>query len=250
MRSSFQLLLAALLALAVASQATADPVPFAGQLSLQISTALDPVAVTATGIADVTSVDGHIATLIVPSSPFATTGVVVAVTDPAAFPIQGVQATAHNATGSFDGGVGGTLSGPMAILGFNKVCLFAPCSAPPPANVTVPVEVIGVGGTVTASMLVNVTVVGNPWTTGATEVGTITQAGFAHGPASATSSTAIGSGVVRLVTPVFVSTNIGASSVLPVFGFLDLHLGVPEPGTVALLGSAVAGLLLAGRTRR
>ena len=39
MRSSFQLLLAALLALAVASQATADPVPFAGQLSLQISTA-------------------------------------------------------------------------------------------------------------------------------------------------------------------------------------------------------------------
>ena len=185
-----------------------------------------------------------------PSSPFATTGVVVAVTDPAAFPIQGVQATAHNATGSFDGGVGGTLSGPMAILGFNKVCLFAPCSAPPPANVSVPVEVIGVGGTATASMLVNVTVVGNPWTTGATEVGTITQAGFAHGPASATSSTAIGSGVVRLVTPVFVSTNIGASSVLPVFGFLDLHLGVPEPGTVALLGSAVAGLLLAGRTRR
>jgi hypothetical protein len=72
--------------------------------------------------------------------------------------------------------------------------------------------------------------------------------GFAHGPASLTSSTANPSGQVQLVTPIFISTNIGASAVLPGFAILNLHF-VPEPGTLMLLGSGIAGLVAFGRSR-
>ena len=73
--------------------------------------------------------------------------------------------------------------------------------------------------------------------------------GFQHGPASLTSSTAAASGQVRLVTPIFISTNISAISVLRGFALMTLHL-VPEPGTLLLLGSGIAGLVVFGRTRR
>jgi len=70
-----------------------------------------------------------------------------------------------------------------------------------------------------------------------------------HGPASnGASSAANGSGAVQLVTPIFVSTNIGASAIVPGFGILNLHF-VPEPGTLMLLGSGIAGLVAFGRSR-
>ncbi|MDJ0864613.1 MAG: PEP-CTERM sorting domain-containing protein [Myxococcota bacterium] len=238
--------------LVLAGAASAAVVPFSGSIGVSIA-GLPPIAATGSGLATINGSGGgtHVSTMLIPSSPFAATSVQVPVTDPGAFPIQGVQATVHNASGTFVSGAGeGTLNGPMAVVGVAKVCLFAPCSAPPPANVSVPLGVIGAGGTTTAFVLVNATVQGNPWTTGSAAVGTVVEAGFAHGPASATSSTAIGSGVLRLVTPTFVSTNIAASSVLATFGIFDLHLGVPEPGTLLLLGSAAAGLALFGRTRR
>jgi hypothetical protein len=173
------------------------------------------------------------------------------VTDPAAFPIAGVQVTAMNAAGNFtgDGDDDPPLAGSMAILGVAKVCLFTPCNAGPPANVAVPLSNVGVGGTATVSALVNLTVIGAPWTTGTAAVGTNTQMGLAHGPGSLTSSTALPGGVVQLVTPVFVSTNIGASAVLPVFARATLQF-IPEPGTLILLGSGIVGLVAFGRTRQ
>ena len=51
------------------------------------------------------------------------------------------------------------------------------------------------------------------------------------------------------MTPVFLSINIGASAVVPIFGILDVHF-IPEPGTLLLLGSGIARLVLFGRTRR
>jgi hypothetical protein len=251
MRKLFGVLAAGLLALGVAGQAQAAALPFSGVLGVQIAT-LPPVVITGSGISTVNGSGGagHLTSLDIPASPFAVAGVVVPVTDPAAFPIVGVQVTAHNGPGDFGGGSAvGTLGGTMSIQGVAKVCLFAPCNAPPPANVNVPLSNVGVGGSATVSFLVNLTVVGAPWTTGTAAVATITQMGFAHGPASGTTSTAAASGVVRLVTPVFVSTNIGASAVLPVFGVLTLHF-VPEPGTLVLLGSGIAGLVAFGRSRR
>ena len=95
---------------------------------------------------------------------------------------------------------------------------------------------------------VNITTIGAPWTAGTAAVGTATVNGFQHGAASLASSTAAASGSVRLVTPLFISTNISGTAVIPAFGFLDLHF-VPEPGTLLLLGGGIAGLVLLGRTK-
>ena len=50
------------------------------------------------------------------------------------------------------------------------------------------------------------------------------------------------------MTPTLISTNIGASAVIPSFATLTLTF-VPEPGTLLLLASGVAGLAVLGRKR-
>ena len=77
-----------------------------------------------------------------------------------------------------------------------------------------------------------------------------TAKGFAHGPSSNTSSTANPSGVVQLITPMQVVTNLtnGSNAKIALFGFLTVHF-IPEPGMLLLLGSGVAGLVLLGRHR-
>jgi len=77
--------------------------------------------------------------------------------------------------------------------------------------------------------------------------------GFAHDPASTTTNTAnpaSGGGVVQLITPMQVRTNLtlGSSLKLGLFGFLTIKF-IPEPGMLLLLGSGVAGLVLLGRHR-
>ena len=73
--------------------------------------------------------------------------------------------------------------------------------------------------------------------------------GFAHGPASLTSSTAQRSGVVQLVTVSKVYTSLtGAFPEFPMTGILTLHF-VPEPATLVLVGLGVVVLAAAGRRR-
>ncbi len=78
---------------------------------------------------------------------------------------------------------------------------------------------------------------------------TLTDMGFAHGPQSATSSTAAVSGVIQLVTATRVSSILGVTLITPLFATLRIHL-VPEPGTFLLFGSGVVALGIAGRSRR
>lgn len=235
------------LALGVARTGAAAVLPFTGELALQIG-AFDPVGISGAGFATVEGRPGdsdHLATMQLDASMFGATGVLVPVSDPEAFPIAGVVATAHNGAGSFAEDPQGELGGVLPVLGVAKVCLFGTCSAAV-SNLSVPLTVVGQGGVAMVTGAVNLTVIGAPWTTGAAAVGTTTARGFARGPGSGTTSTLNASGAVRLVTPIFISTNIGASPVVPAFGFLTLHF-VPEPGTALLVGLGIIGMVGAGR---
>lgn len=171
---------------------------------------------------------------------FALSHFVVPATDLVPFPIRGVQVTAANGPGAFaEGGAG--FGGAMALNGVAKVCLFEPCAAAL-ANLSVPLGNVGVGGTTfVTGGLANLTIVGAPWTTGTAAVGTITQMGSLTYPGGVGPA-------LTLVTPIFISSNLSGSSLVPAFGILSLHF-IPEPGTLALLGVPLAALAALARSR-
>ena len=244
MRKLLGVLAAGFIAMGVAGQAHAVNKDFAGTLAIQLAT-LDPVTIAGAGTAIVngSGTAGHLTALQVPASPFATSGFVLPVSDPVVFPIAGVQLTGHNAEGNFAGlGGNGSFGGQMPINGFAKVCLFGTCSAAV-SNLSVPLTVLGNGGQALVTAAVNLTVIGAPWTTGTAQIGTAFKQTGGVAPASNTGSP---EGTVTLVTPIFISTNIGASAIVPGFGILT----IPEPGTAAVFGAAFAALVAVGLSRR
>ncbi len=140
-------------------------------------------------------------------------------------------------------------AGVMPLNGIGVACLFSPCSAFPSANLVVPLTPVGQGGTAAVTGVVNITGIGAPWFKGTVTVGTATAMGFQHGPASATlSSAAQISGVVSLVSPVFISTSLDAFPLVPAFARFTVQF-IPEPRTLLLVGSGVMGLAVIRRRR-
>jgi hypothetical protein len=225
--------------LAVASPARGVELPFRGTLSIEVA-ALPAVQVAGAGVATLESPPGtaQLTRVALPAGVFAQAGFSVAVSTASAFPIAGLQITAANGPGSFARDGGGALGGVMPIHGVAKVCLFSPCSAAPIANVSIPVGVVGAGGSATGVGPVNVTVVGAPWTTGTAVAGGASQRGSAVGPAGRASTAALPGGRLNLVTPIFISTNIGALASISAFGRVEIGFEQPPPSCEVAVSQA------------
>jgi hypothetical protein len=175
--------------------------------------------------------------------------------DPTSSPIVGVDwVGVGNGTGNFAFNFAGSGGGLMAVTGAANICVNYPngggdCSTSPTFNITVPftqgpgVNGIGLGGApIEVPGFISVTVAGNGWTTGTFDFGA---PGFVQ-----SGSPLSDGGHVKLISPVVVyNTNPDpAKRVIPGFAILELNL-VPEPGTLLLLASGVAGLAMVGRKR-
>ena len=269
MRRLFSVLAAIAIALGAAGQSQAVSLPYSGSLQFGVG-AIEPVTLTGGGTAIVngTGGGGHLFGLQILGGDIAGAASVVVYN---AAPISGilfagggtavhlgnsfayfvVTGSASNGSGSF-GNLSNSAANFAGVMPFNGaaiVCLFGPCSGFPGANLAVPISPVGQGGTSIASGAVNITAIGAPWLKNTAIIADSTAMGFQHGPASApTSSAAAGSGVLSLVSPVFVSTSLDAFPVVPSFARFTIHF-IPEPGTLLLVGSGIAGLAIVGRRR-
>jgi len=284
MRKLVMLSAAAMLAFGVTGTANAAPLNWNGTLILELGT-LPAIPATGGGVATVNDSGalGHLHYLRLKGSRggIQSTDVMAPVTDAAAAPIVSIRVTAELGSGTLGNISGGVQSQPLTknilpINGLAKVCLFSTaCGTFLPLALTqhttgTGTKGVGIGGilTIGGTSPIRISIEAAPWTVKTkTSIDQITTPagpippgikkfvtrmarGFAHGPSSNTSSTAQPSGVVQLITPMQVVTNLtnGSNEKIALFGFLTVHF-VPEPGMLLLLGSGVAGLVLLGRHR-
>jgi hypothetical protein len=184
-------------------------------------------------------------------------------------------------TGTWGGISGGAAStstggGVLPLGGTGKYCILNPaCTSYIAMALTQPTTVngvpgsgikgVGVGGVITAGGYggIQMSLKAAPWTIKtATVIDQVTTPpifgdqylvtwvakGWAHAPASTTTSTAQPGGALQLVTPNQIVTNGAWNQKMGSFVILAIRF-IPEPGLLLLVGSGVTGLALLGRRR-
>ena len=236
--------------------AAAAPLPFTGSLTLQFFTTAVGASVAGSGVAEVTGIP-HLSSLSLAGGTF---GPITTLIDLGPTGVDLSIAGIENLGGSFTGSnakIGVQGSARLCLFLFNPDCDLVQVPFPLAASGT-PLRGFGIGGTQTATAntgAVLVTVVHAPWTLGLPALtihqpGTATTTpvlpgGFAHGPLSATSTTAQLGGSLQLVTVSKATTSLTAAfPELPIVGVLTLQF-VPEPASGLLLGAGLVALALA-----
>jgi hypothetical protein len=288
MRKRFVFVAAISIVVGAAGVASAAPLNWEGTVTVIIAD--NPrVHVTGGGVATLNASAGgipaHLSTLRLAESRGNVAGTeTVFITDPevAANGVAAIVVDATLGTGSFapiSGGAASTVvlaRDTLPVRGVAKVCILSTsCTAYVALPLTLPTTVngvpgtgtkgIGIGGFLTAGGYggIRLSLEAAPWTIKTTTVfdqietieGQIvftpqTAKGWAHAPASTTSSTAQPSGVVQLISPGQIVTNLplGTSDKMAGLIILVIHF-IPEPGLLLLLGSGVVGLAVLGRRR-
>lgn len=253
---------------AAAGGAGAATLPWEGTLNVQFGN-VPPFVSTGMSAATInhSSGGGHLNTLAIAGG--ISGSATLPLTDPATPLLVSVRGTLTLGTGTLSGISGGAplAGGVLPVGGLIRLCLVTPgCGIflPIPATVN-STRGLGIGGLITvngfATAGLRISVEFAPWTIGLAAVtglptgnggtSTVTAQGFAHGPMSATSSTAnaLGSGVLQVVTPARITLTLAPpNDMQAVMTTLTLHF-IPEPGMLLLLGSGVAGLVLLGQRR-
>lgn len=301
MRKLFLLLVTTLAVLGLAGGASAAPINWEGTTILSLGD-FPPALVTGGGVATITTTGSHIDSLRLAASRGGIEGSFTQlVTDPETisnqiFAIQFVGVAGQTGTltpisGGLDPAMSG-YNGRLPVGGLVKLCLLnTDCLVTADLELTQldptrpgGIKGIGIGGLLTINVLngfANISVKAQPWQIAqATLIDQIELPtpsnmitfvsvqirGFAHGPNSASSTTASfttatvptptgtimvqGGGVIQLISPSQVLTNLttGTSDKVAA-GQTFLIRFIPEPGLLLLIGSGVAGLALLGRSR-
>jgi hypothetical protein len=277
--------------------ANAAPINWEGTTILHLGD-FPPGILTGGGVATITTTGAHINSLRIAQSRGGISGSFTQlVTDPETisnqiFAIQFVGVAGQTGTltpisGGLDPAQSG-FNGRLPVGGLVKLCLLnTDCTTTADLELTQPdptrpggIKGVGVGGLLTINVLngfANISVLAQPWQIAqATLIDQIERPtpsnivtfvdveirGYAHGPSSASSTTAsfttatvgtlmvTGGGVIQLISPSQVLTNLttGTSDKVAA-GQTFLIRFIPEPGLLLLIGSGVAGLALLGRSR-
>jgi len=258
------------LVIGAAGRAEARLLGFHGTLSLQVGP-LAEIRVIGSGTAILNQstggLGGHLDTIRL-ATPNLIAGTVksVPITGvPLLVSLAGTVALGTGVLAPISGGTGVLTQNVLPVAGTVRLCLlFAGC----PSFLPIPLTVggtrgVGIGGLVTINTFgaggIKISLFHAPWTvktafiTGVPTPGGSTTTlssvvGFAHGPASGTSSTQNVGGVIQLVAPTLVLSSNADLNGIPIFSVLTLRF-VPEPGTLVLFGMGIAGLGVAFRRR-
>jgi len=301
LRKLFLLLTVLLAALGVTGSASAAPINWEGTTVLNLGD-FPPGILTGGGVATITTTGTHVDSIRIAASRGGIEGSFTQlVSDPETISnqifaiqfvgVQGQTGTLTPISGGLDP-VGTGYNGRLPVGGLVKLCLLnTDCSVSADLELTQPdptrpggIKGVGIGGLLTINVLngfANISVDAKPWQIAqatlidqielATPSNNITFVnveirGFAHGPSSASSTTASfttattvtpmgtisvqGGGVIQLISPSQVLTNLttGTSDKVAAGQIFTIRF-IPEPGLLLLIGSGIAGLALLGRSR-